>query len=470
MKALYKYPQTAFPYARLVEENRRRGRQEPEFELVDTGVFDTNAYFDVFVEYAKASPNDILINLTIANRGAEAAQLHLLPTLWFRNTWSWGRSGEGYWPRPCLAQLDSTVILAEHATLGRFRLAAEPLPGGVVPQCLFTENETNAERLFGFANATPYVKDAWQAYVMHGQTAAVNPAAHGTKAAWYYRLDVPAHSEYHVRLRLYAEDETPPVTFGADFDHILAERRREADHFYASRIPATLTPDEQQVMRQAYAGLLWTKQFFYHVVKDWLEGDPLHPPPPASRLHGRNHDWQHLYNREVISMPDKWEYPWYAAWDLAFHMLPFARIDVDFAKEQLVLLLREWYMHPNGQLPAYEFAFADVSPPVHAWACWRVYKMTGPRGARDRHFLARTFHKLLMNFTWWVNRKDVAGKHLFAGGFLGLDNIGAFDRGQPLPGRGQLAQADGTAWMAFYCATMPVKALADGAREGGLQL
>lgn len=459
MRALYKYPQAAFPYALLVEENRRRGRQEPEFDLLDTGIFDTQAYFDVFVEYAKAAPNDILISITVANRGAAAAALHLLPTLWFRNTWSWGRSGEGYWPRPRLSQAGATTVLAEHASLGRFYCEAEPLSGSAAPLCLFTENETNAERLFGFPNASPYVKDAFHAYVVHGQRAAVNPAGHGTKAAFYYRADIPARSAVHFRLRLYAEGEAPPVVFGPDFERVLAERRHEADCFYAIHMPAGLGPEERRVMRQAYAGLLWTKQFFHYVVKDWLEGDPLQPPPPASRWHGRNHDWLHLFNRDVISMPDKWEYPWYAAWDLAFHMLPFACIDPDFAKQQLILLLREWYMHPNGQLPAYEFAFSDVNPPVHAWACWRVYKMTAPRGERDRTFLARTFQKLLINFTWWVNRKDVAGKHLFSGGFLGLDNIGVFDRSQPLPTGGQLAQADGTAWMAFYCATMLAMAL-----------
>jgi hypothetical protein len=459
MQALYKYPQAEFPYALLVEENRRRGRQAPELDLHDTGIFDTQAYFDVGIEYAKASPNDILIYITVANRGGAAAPLHLLPTLWFRNTWSWGRTGEGYWPRPHLTRAGATMLLAEHVSLGRFRCEAEALPGREAPACLFTENETNAERLFGFANPSPYVKDALHAYVVHGRRTAVNPAASGTKAAFYYRVDVPARSAMHFRLRLYAENEAPAVAFGADFDRLMAQRRCEADSFYATRIPSGLGPEERRVMRQAYAGLLWTKQFYYYVVKDWLEGDPFQPPPPARRWQGRNADWQHLFNRDIISMPDKWEYPWYAAWDLAFHMLPFARIDPTFAKDQLILLLREWYMHPNGQLPAYEFAFSDVNPPVHAWACWRVYKMTGLRGQRDRNFLARTFHKLLINFTWWVNRKDVAGKHLFAGGFLGLDNIGVFDRSQPLPTGGQLVQADGTAWMAFYCTTMLAMAL-----------
>ncbi len=459
MKALYKYPQAEFPYAWLVEENRRRGRQAPEFDLLDTGIFDTKAYFDVCIEYAKAAPNDMLIHITVANRGAVAAPVHLLPTLWCRNTWSWGRTGEGYWPKPRLTRSGEHMVLAEHATLGRFRCEAEPLPGSDAPGCLFTENETNTARLFGFANPTPYVKDAFDAYVVRGQTAAVNPAACGTKAAFYYRVDVPAGGEVHFRLRLYAENEAPAVAFGADFDRALAERVQEADDFYAARIPPGLGPEACRVMRQAYAGLLWTKQFFHYVVKDWLEGDPWQPPPPAARRRGRNHDWQHLFNRDVISMSDKWEYPWYAAWDLAFHMLPCARLDPAFAKEQLILLLREWYMHPNGQLPAYEFAFSDVNPPVHAWACWRVYKLTGPRGERDLHFLERTFQKLLINFTWWVNRKDVDGNHLFSGGFLGLDNIGVFDRSQPLPTGGQLAQADGTAWMGFYCATMLAIAL-----------
>src|SRR5262245_55863889 len=459
MKGLYKYPQAEFPYPWLVEENRRRGRQASEFELLDTGIFDANAYFDVYIEYAKAAPNDILIHITVANRGAAAAPVHLLPTLWYRNTWSWGRTGEGYWPKPRLSRTGEYMVLAEHATLGRFRCEAEPLPGSDAPGCLFTENATNAERLFGFANSTPYVKDAFDAYVVRGQTAAVNPAACGTKAAFYYRVDVPAGGEVHFRLRLYAEHEAPAVAFGADFDRTLAQRRSEADAFYATRMPPGLGPEECRVMRQAYAGLLWTKQFFYYVVKDWLEGDPWQPNPPVARRWGRNHDWQHLFNRDVISMPDKWEYPWYAAWDLAFHMLPFARLDPTFAKEQLILMLREWYMHPNGQLPAYEFVFSDVNPPVHAWACWRVYKLTGPRGARDLHFLARAFQKLLINFTWWVNRKDIDGNHLFSGGFLGLDNIGMFDRSQPLPTGGELAQADGTAWMGFYCATMLAIAL-----------
>jgi hypothetical protein len=459
MQALYKYPHAAFPYDRLVEENRRRGKHAPEFELADTGIFDAQRYYDVFVEYAKATPNDILIRLTVANRGPDAAVLHLLPTLWFRNTWSWGRTGEGYWPKPCLTRISDTALLAEHASLGRFRFDVEAVSEAEAPTLLFTDNETNTAALFGIPNLTPYVKDAFHEYVMHHRIDAVNPQAHGTKAAAHYRLDLPAGETRTIRLRLAAESEAPAAPFGQAFDDVFSQRLQEAEAFYASRIPVELSDTERQVARQAYAGLLWTKQFYYYVLKDWLEGDPTNPPPPTNRYHGRNHDWPHLFNRDVISMPDKWEYPWYAAWDLAFHMLPLAKIDPYFAKEQLVLFLREWYMHPNGQLPAYEFALSDVNPPVHAWACWRVYKLTGPRGARDRSFLERVFHKLLINFTWWVNRKDVRGKHMFAGGFLGLDNIGVFDRSRPLPTGGHLEQADGTAWMAFYCTTMLAMAI-----------
>ncbi|MGH7165150.1 MAG: MGH1-like glycoside hydrolase domain-containing protein [Nitrospiraceae bacterium] len=459
MKALYKYPQAEFPYAWLVEENRRRGKDAPEFELVDTGVFDGNRYFDVTAEYAKASPDDILIRITVANRGPELATLHLLPTLWFRNTWSWGRTGEGYWPRPNLSRQGKTRLLAEHTSLGRYILEAEPLKNADEPDFLFTENESNFSRLYGTGNTSRYVKDAFHDYVVHGQTEAVNPQEIGTKAAVHYRLQVQAGGEAVVRLRLCAEAEAPQKPIGRDFDQTFSERHHEADEFYASRVPAGLGAAERQVARQGYAGLLWSKQFFHYSVKDWLEGDPSQPAPAPERRHGRNSDWGHLYNRDVISMPDKWEYPWYAAWDLAFHMIPFAKVDPHFAKDQLSLFLREWYMHPNGQIPAYEFAFSDVNPPVHAWSAWRVYKMTGPKGQRDRRFLAGVFQKLLINFTWWVNRKDVEGKHLFSGGFLGLDNIGVFDRSRPLPTGGHLEQADGTAWMAFYCSTMLAMAL-----------
>jgi hypothetical protein len=459
MKALYKYPQSAFPYARLVEENRRRGKTDPEFELLDTGIFDQGRYFDVFVEYAKASPNDVLVRITAANRGPEAAVLHVLPTLWFRNTWSWGCTHEGCWPKPFIQRADGGMIQTHHATLGWFRLAAEPLADGTPPVFLFTENETNAAKLFGGANASGHAKDAFHDFVVGGRMDAINRNEQGTKAAAYYHQLIPAAGQAIFQLRLCAEEEATPQPFGPSFDQVFADRIREADDFYAARIPGRLQKPESQVARQAYAGLLWTKQFYHYIIKDWLAGDPEQPPPPEARKQGRNRDWPHLYNRDVISMPDKWEYPWYAAWDLAFHMLPLARIDPDFAKEQLVLFLREWYMHPNGQLPAYEWALSDVNPPVQAWACWRVYKITGPRGRRDRHFLSRVFHKLLINFTWWVNRKDIEGKHLFSGGFLGLDNIGMFDRSKPLPSGGTLEQADGTAWMAFFCATMLSMAL-----------
>jgi hypothetical protein len=458
MKALYKYPQAAFPYAWLEEENRRRGKDAPECELLDTGVFREDRAFDVVVEYAKAAADDLLIRLTIVNRGPDGAALHLLPTVWFRNTWSWGRSGEGYWPRPRLSRVDASTVLAEHASLGTYRFAAEPL-GAQAPPWLFTDNDTNARRLFGVGNPNAHVKDAFHDYVVHGRADAVNPAGVGTKAAAHYQVRVPAGGQTVVRLRLWADAQRPTEPFGPGFDRVIAQRLEEADQFYAALLPAALSDEERRVGRQASAGLLWTKQFFHYSVKDWLAGDPAQPAPPASRRSGRNHDWPHLYNRDVLSVPDKWEYPWYAAWDLAFHMIPFARLDPSFTKDQLVLLLREWYMHPNGQLPAYEFAFSDVNPPVHAWACWRVYKMTGPKGARDRLFLSRVFQKLLINFTWWVNRKDLEGKHLFAGGFLGLDNIGVFDRSKPLPTGGHLEQADGTAWMAFYCSTMLAMAL-----------
>jgi hypothetical protein len=451
MKALYKYPQAEFPYLRLVEENRSRGKDAPELELADTGVFDDNRYFDVVAEYAKASTNDILIRITVFNRGPESADLVLLPTLWFRNSWSWGREGEGYWPKPRLARSGPGLIEAEHASLGRYVLAADG-----EPELLFTENETNVARLFGGTNASPHVKDAFHEYVIHGRLDAVNPAQEGTKAAALYRLSIPARGQTTLRLRL---SEGKPGTFGSAFDRVFEDRIREADAFYRDRLSAAASSDERSVVRQGYAGLLWSKQFYHYVVRDWAQGDPAQPAPPESRKHGRNTDWPHLYNRDIISMPDKWEYPWYAAWDLAFHMIPFATVDPDFAKKQLTLFLREWYMHPNGQLPAYEFAFSDVNPPVHAWAAWRVYKMTGPRGKRDRVFLARVFHKLLLNFTWWVNRKDARGKNLFSGGFLGLDNIGVFDRSQALPTGGELEQADGTAWMAFYATTLLSMAL-----------
>jgi len=454
LKALYKYPQAEFPYDRLVAENHRRGLDAPEFELLDTGVFDEGRYFDITAEYAKATPDDLLIRITVANRGPETAALHLLPTVWYRNTWSWGRSGEGYWPEPRLARDGEATIRGTHASLGDWRLAAGPGPDGRAPALLFTRNETNAARLFGSDVGPRHAKDAFHAYVVGDDHDAVDPAEAGTKAAVHHRLTLAAGAEVVIHLRLSASGGTTAAPFGAEFDAVFARRIREADEFYAERLPAVLNDEARRVARQGYAGLLWSKQFYHYAVAEWLEGDPAQPPAAAARRQGRNSDWSHLYNRDIISMPDTWEYPWYAAWDLAFHMIPFAKVDPDFAREQLVLFLREWYMHPNGQVPAYEWALGDVNPPVHAWAAWRVYKLSAARGRRDRLFLERVFQKLLINFTWWVNRKDLDGHHIFAGGFLGLDNVGVFDRSQPLPTGGHLEQADGTAWMAFYCGTM----------------
>ncbi len=453
LKALYKYPQAEYPYRSLIDENARRDKSAPEFELADTGILDENRYFDVTIEYAKSSPEDILIRITASNRGPEEAPLWLMPTLWFRNTWSWGRSSEEHSTKPSIS-LSGGALIAEHEFFGSYRLAFGPVAGSAEPETLFTDNETNNGRLFGSPNSSPYVKDAFHEYVVHGKSDAVDPARRGTKAAVLYRLQIPARGSVEIELRLSALPESSKRPFGPEFAAIIRKRREEADAFYASVSPSTFTSEERSVARQAYAGLLWSKQFYHYVVPYWLEGDPAQPGPPESRKQGRNSEWTHLYNRDVISMPDKWEYPWYAAWDLAFHMIPFAKIDLQFAKEQLELFTREWYMHPNGQLPAYEWALSDVNPPVHAWAAWRVYKKSGPPGQRDTCFLERVFQKLLLNFTWWVNRKDRSGKHVFAGGFLGLDNIGVFDRSAPLPGGGYLDQADGTAWMAFYCGTM----------------
>ncbi len=457
MKALYKYPQAEYPYAHLMEENQRRGPQDREFELLDTGIFDENRYFDVFAEYAKGSPDDILIRLTFANRGPEAAILHVLATLWFRNTWSWGRTGEGYWPKPIIERVEDRTLESVHSTLGKFRLVAEALAGTQVPKLLFTENETNQERLFGRISPSPYVKDAFHEYVVQGNRGAVNPLEIGTKAAVHYRFEIQARTTVTLRLRLFAQEQTPDQIFGSDFDRIFEQRIHEYHEFDSQFLVEKLQPSERQVVRQAHAGLLWSKQFYHYNVADWRAGDSIQPSPPSKDR--PNLDWAHLYNRDIISMPDKWEYPWYATWDLAFHMIVMAEVDPYFAKEQLILFLREWYMHPNGALPAYEFNFSDVNPPVHAWACWRVYKLTAPRGKRDRVFLGRVFQKLLLNFTWWVNRKDAEGNNIFGGGFLGLDNIGVFDRSQPLPMGGCLEQADATAWMAFYCATMLAIAL-----------
>lgn len=457
LKGLYKYPQAAFPYEEILEVNRRRGKGDPEFELTDTGVFDEGRYFDVMVEYAKGAPNDILIRISVTNQGPEPGVLHLLPTLWFRNTWVWGCRHEGCERRPQISRESDHRLAAEHESLGTFFYEVDP--EGESSAFLFTENETNQEGLFGEPNAFARVKDAFHETLIAGREDAASGEGPGTKAAAHYRLEIPAGETAVLKLRLYSEGDAPGEAFGKGFEKTFEARIAEANAFYAARLPEHLKAGEPEVMRQAYAGLLWTKQFYHYIVQDWLKGDPEQPAPPSERRKGRNHDWDHVYCRDVISMPDKWEYPWFAAWDLAFHMIPFARIDPEFAKEQMLLFLREWYMHPNGAIPAYEFAFSDVNPPVHAWACWRIYKMTGPRGSRDRVFLARAFNKLMLNFTWWVNRKDAEGNHLFAGGFLGLDNIGVFDRSKPLPTGGQLDQADGTAWMAFYCGTMLSMAL-----------
>jgi hypothetical protein len=442
MKYLYKYPQMEFPYTQLVDENRRRGKDKAEFELLDTGVFNDNRYFDCFVEYAKGDLEDILIKITATNRGREAAPLRLLPIIWFRNTWSWAPDAE----RPDMRRIAGGIEL-DHPNLGRRWLYCEG-----VPEMLFTENETNYKRLYGIENRCACVKDGINDYIVDGKKEAVAPMPMGTKAAAHYKVHVPPGGSVGVRLRLTDIDFSGVAQAAFEgFDRLFALRKDEADDFYRTVIPNDLSADAHNVMRQGFAGMLWSKQFYHYVTKNWLEGDPGQPPPAAERKTGRNSQWPHLYNADVISMPDKWEYPWYAAWDLAFHCVPLALVDSDFAKEQLVLLLREWYMHPNGQLPAYEWAFADVNPPVHAWAAWRVYKIDKKRtGQGDRAFLERVFHKLLLNFTWWVNRKDAEGMNIFQGGFLGLDNIGVFDRSAPLPTGGYIEQSDGTSWMAMY--------------------
>ncbi len=457
MKYLYKYPQAAFPYDQLVQENRNRSKRDPEFELMDTGVFDQNRYFDVFMEYAKASPEDILIKITAWNRGPEEAQLDLLPTFWFRNTWSFVEK-HGHpklWRIPDF--MGAAVVAAQESRYGARWLLAEG-----TPEMLFTENETNAQRIFGVTNAMPYVKDSFHDYLLLGAREAVNPAQTGTKCAARYKVKIAPGDSVTLRLRLTNSDPHSRTAnpFGEEFEKMFDQRRGEADQFYARRFPQERSADARNVMRQAFAGLFWSKQCYHYDVRTWLEGDPGQPPPPPERKNGRNHDWTHLYNADVLSMPDKWEYPWFAAWDLAFHTVALALVDPDFAKEQLILLLREWFMHPNGQLPAYEWAFGDVNPPVHAWAAWRVYKIEKRvRGRADRSFLERVFHKLLLNFTWWVNRKDPDGMNVFQGGFLGLDNIGVFDRSQPTPTGGHLEQSDGTSWMGMYCLNMMAIAL-----------
>jgi Glycosyl hydrolase family 63 C-terminal domain len=486
MRMLYKYPQMAFPYAQLVEENRRRDRSAPEYELIDTGVFDGDRYFDVFVEYAKHDAEDLLMRVQVFNRGPDAAAIHVLPTVWFRNTWSWTGHGRRGRLRALPHAGEFAAIEVETLRYGRRWLYADG-----APELLFTENETNTRRLFGFDNCLAHAKDGINDYIVQGNRDALNARQEGTKAAAHYVTEIAAGGSSTFRLRLSrAEPEavqaaqrgtgtsatspserSGPTTSGtsaairvatavadpvtvspfAGFDRTIEARRSEADEFYAQVIPQSLSEDARAVMRQSIAGMLWSKQFYHYVVKEWMDGDPAQPPPPKQRRSGRNREWGHLYNADVISMPDKWEFPWYAAWDLAFHCVALALVDSDYAKEQLILMLREWYLHPNGQLPAYEWAFGDVNPPVHAWAAWRVYKIEKKRrGVGDRAFLERVFQKLLLNFTWWVNRKDAEGSNVFEGGFLGLDNIGVFDRSAPVPTGGHIEQADGTSWMAMY--------------------
>jgi len=451
-KMLYKYPQVAYPYADLVHENERRGRHDHEYELVDAigSALEAGRYFDVFVEYAKAGEEDILCRITAHNRGPEATPLHLLPQLWFRNQWSWGYEAEP----PMLRATGEQEIRLTHEELGeRWWYASAPADTDV--ELLFTNNETNNERLFGTANPTPYVKDGINNAVVDGNADAVHPDQQGTKAAAHIRAEVPAGEARTVEVRFTPERKQRPFIH---FDRLLRERQDEADAFYDDVQRDDLSDDETRIQRQAFGGLMWTKQFYHYDVDRWLEGDPAQPDPPEGRW--RNRDWTHLHNSDVVSMPDAWEYPWYAAWDLAFHMIPVAMIDAEWAKRQMILMTREWYMHPNGQMPAYEWAFGDVNPPVHVWAAWRVYQIDRKQsGEGDTEFLEKVFHKMLLNFTWWVNQKDRDGQNIFQGGFLGLDNIGVFDRSQELPTGGHLEQADGTAWMGMFCLNMMTMAL-----------
>lgn len=449
MRHLYKYPQAEFPYARLLEENRRRGRHEPEFELLDTGIFDNDRYWDVFTEYAKAGPDDILIKITACNRGADAADLWLLPTLWFRNLWDFGLMNE----KPRILVSGTGEVTLQHEQLGHYHFYFEQ-----PERLLFTENENNRERLWGQPNGTPFVKDAFHMAVVGGDYSRLEGKTAGSKFAPLYRFSVEGGQSVELRLRLCKNALSAPL--GKAFDEVFKQRRQEADAFYNDIAEGLSSSERRNIQRQALAGMLWSKQYFNIDMPRWLDGDPGQVAPPESRKTGRNSHWRSLNNEDIISMPDKWEYPWYAAWDLAFHCVPLAMVDPQFAKNQLILFLREWYMHPNGQLPAYEWAFGDVNPPVHAWSCLQVYKMEKDQTGRgDLDFLKRVFQKLLINFTWWVNRKDHKGNNVFEGGFLGLDNIGVFDRSNQIPGGGYLEQADGTAWMAMYCLNMLEMAL-----------
>ncbi len=441
LKMLYKYPQRAYPYDHIVAENGRRTKQDAEYELFDTGVFDDDRYFDVFVEYAKAGPDDLLMKITAHNRGPDDARLHVLPQIWFRNTWSWTANA----PRPNLAAVSGNSLTIHHAELGEHWCDADGSP-----ETLFCDNDTNVRRLGNKTDAMGYFKDAFDEYLVHDNKAAVNQAKTGTKAAFHYTLDVPASGSVSVRVRLTNAPQSEPF---ATFEAIVEQRLAETNEFYAELQEHLTDADARLVQRQAFAGMIWSKQFYNYNVREWLLGDATQPSLPHERLKGRNADWTHLNNADIISMPDKWEYPWYASWVLAFHCITFALIDAEFAKDQLVRLTRTWYMHPTGQLPAYEWNYSDVNPPVQAWAAWRVFQIDRHRSGRggDFAFLERIFHKLLLNFTWWVNRKDVNDRNIFQGGFLGLDNIGVFDRNKPLPGESYLDQADGTSWMAMYC-------------------
>jgi hypothetical protein len=466
MKFLYKYPQEEFPYEKLREENAKRDKSQPEYELMNTGVFDEDKYFDVFVEYAKANAEDICIKITAFNRGRETAPLHILPTVWFRNRWSWYEKAEK-------ARMEEVRIDTENLSLVHL---SEEKRGDYFFVCegaerlLFTENETNFEKIYGGKNNSSFVKDGIDDFVINNKKNAVNPKQTGTKAAAHYVFDIAPQSSETIYLRLSKSEPSASAgglnlpkssgNFIKECEEIFVARKKEADEFYREIIPNDLSEDAKNVMRQSLAGMLWSKQFYHYVIKSWLEGDGKFSAPPKERLNGRNSEWKHLYNDDIISMPDKWEYPWYAAWDLAFHCISLALVDSEFAKHQLILLLREWYQHPNGQIPAYEWAFSDVNPPVHAWAALRVYQIEAKRrGAADRDFLEKVFHKLLLNFTWWVNRKDAEGNNVFEGGFLGLDNIGVFDRNTKLPDGAILEQSDGTSWMAMFCLNMLAIAL-----------
>ncbi|MEL6158226.1 MAG: glucosidase [Cyanobacteria bacterium J06627_32] len=494
MKALYKYPQLEFPYQQLVEENRARDRTEPEYELMDTGIFEGDRYFDVQVEYAKASANDVLIQISITNRSPETAPLHLLPTLWFRNTWSWDDGAIRPSIKVAASDLELSTLKTHHPDLGNYWLYCQtPAPVTFQPSgstssadvadstgssksqwvplesqetpfgkpnfsapngLLFTDNETNKERLFEVESASRFVKDAFHRYIIDGETAAINPAQSGTKSAIHHSLTLAPGETQTLRLRL-SNNDTLDDPLGKDFQDIFQQRLEEADKFYHQLSPFVHTDDQRNVQRQAFAGMMWGKQYYLYDVHTWLKGDPNTIDPPPERKKGRNKHWHHLDSQDILSMPDTWEYPWFAAWDTAFHCIPLSMVDPEFAKQQLDVMTREWYMHPNGQLPAYEWAFGDVNPPVHAWATWRIYKIERKMtGKGDRLFLERLFQKLLLNFTWWVNRKDTEGNNVFEGGFLGLDNIGVFDRSKPLPTGGRLEQADGTSWMAMYCLDM----------------